>query len=232
MANIDMERADRLLFVSLIIIITFAASSFLAAKFLPSNLKGIQIFEFLPIFVVIAICLSVPIFGWRITPKSIGLSFEKMPEKIGWAVGTFFANIPILLVFIMITAILSRFLPGGSHPVSEELLKDPKPMQIAKLAFLACVIAPIWEEIFFRGLLFPAFTKGLGKPIYGAVVSSFIFASIHPQGLLGVPVLMGIALMLCALSYQTKSLVSNIILHGLHNGATLAAALILAPMFG
>ena len=68
------------------------------------------------------------------------------------------------------------------------------------------------------------------KPLYGALLSSFIFASIHPQGLLGIPVLMVVALMLCAVSYQTKSLVSNIMLHALHNGATLVAALVLMPL--
>ncbi|MEI7987050.1 MAG: CPBP family intramembrane glutamic endopeptidase, partial [Armatimonadota bacterium] len=145
-------------------------------------------------------------------------------------VAAFFANIPILLVFIVITAGLQKFLPGGGHPVSEELMNNPKPMELLKIGFLACVIAPIWEEIFFRGLLFPAFTRMFKKPLYGALLSSFIFASIHPQGLLGIPVLMAVALMLCAVSYQTKSLVSNIMLHALHNGATLLAALVVLPL--
>ena len=230
MADIDWGRADRLMFVGIVILMTFFLSSYAIQTLMPKGSTGIELFEFLPIFVVMAICLNVPIFGWRITAKSVGLSFERLPEKIGWALAAFFANIPIMLGFIIITAALSQFLPGGSHPVSEELLKNPKPIEIAKIAFLACVIAPFWEEFFFRGLLFPAFTKAFGRPIYGALLSSFIFASIHPQGLLGVPVLMGVALMLCAVSYQTKSLVSNMILHGLHNGATLLAALVLAPL--
>jgi len=71
----------------------------------------------------------------------------------------------------------------------------------------------------------------LGKPIYGALASSFLFAGDHPQGLLGVLPLMGIAMMLCGISYQTKSLIPNIFLHGLHNAATLAFALVITPIF-
>jgi membrane protease YdiL (CAAX protease family) len=231
LANIDLAQAERLMFVALITISTYVLSSVVLAKLLPKSVPGIELLGYAPIFVVIAICLNVPIFGWKITAKSIGLSFEKFPEKVGWAFAAFFANMPILILFILLTAALSQYLPGGGHPASEALLKHPTPFEIAKIAFLACIIAPIWEEIFFRGILFPAFAKAFGKPIWGALLSSFIFASIHPQGFLGVPVLMGIALMLCAVSYQTKSLVSNMILHGLHNGATLTAALLLAPLF-
>ena len=230
LAKIDLGRADRLMFVALVIISTYFLSGTAAAYFVKKLNFGIELFVFLPVFVAIAVCLSIPIFGWRITPKSIGISFEKFPEKLGWTVAAFFANIPILLVFIVITAGLQKVLPGGGHPVSEELMNNPKPMDLIKIGILACVIAPIWEEIFFRGLLFPAFTRMFKKPLYGALLSSFIFASIHPQGLLGIPVLMVVALMLCAVSYQTKSLVSNIMLHALHNGATLVAALVLMPL--
>lgn len=232
MANIDWPRADRLIFVALITIGSFFVASEGSTYLTHHGTKVIDLFVYVPIFVTLGICFSVPIFGWRITPKAIGISSERLGEKVGWAFGAFFANIPILLVFILLTLALSKILPGGGHPVSEELMNHPKPAELVKVFFLACIVAPIWEEIFFRGLLFPAFAKAFGKPLYGALLSSFIFASIHPQGLLGVPVLMGVALMLCMLSYQTKSLVGNMILHGLHNGATMVAALIVLPLFG
>jgi hypothetical protein len=230
MGNIDMGRADRLIFVALLIISTYFISGSVMSQIVHHSSFAVELLVYVPIFVVIGIVFNVPIFGWRITAKSLGISFEKFPEKLGWAIGAFFANIPIMLVLVAVTASLQKFLPGGGHPVSEELMNNPSPSDLAKIALLACVIAPIWEEIFFRGLLFPAFTKAFGKPIYGALLSSFIFASIHPQGLLGIPVLMTVALMLCGVTYQTKSLVSNIILHGLHNGATLIAAVVLMPL--
>lgn len=229
LGNIDWGRADRLVFVSLLIIGTYILSSTIFATFFRRAGSQIELFVYVPIFVVMYFCTKIPIFGWRITPQKLGLSLKDFGKHVGWAVSAFFANIPVLLALVLVTSVLVRFLPGGGHPASEELLNNPSTAEILKILFLASVVAPIWEEFFFRGLLFPAFTKAFGRPLYGALMSSFIFASIHPQGAQGVPVLMAIAMMLCAVSYQTKSLVANMILHGLHNAATLGAALLLAP---
>ena len=224
------ERAAFLAFVALVIISSFYLSSIVISSLVKEPTVVSEILVYIPIFVAIVICLKVPIFGWRLTPKALGISFEKIPEKFGWAFGAFFANIPILLIVLAFSTFLQKYFPGGGHPVGEELLSNPKPLEIAKITFMLCVVAPIWEEIFFRGLLFPAFTKVFGKAIYGALLSSFIFASIHPQGLVGVPTLMTFALMACAVSYQTKSLISNMILHALHNGAALLALLLVVPI--
>lgn len=226
MGNIDWGRADRLMLVALIVIMTFITSGQIIHILFPNSM----VLAYLPIFVAIPILLKVPIFGWKIGMRPLGLEFDRMPEKLGWVLAAFLANIPVLTLLMLISAVLMRFLPGGAHPIAEDLMNNPKPAEIAKMLFLASVVAPIWEEIVFRGMLLPAFTKAFGTPLYGALLTSFIFASIHPQGAAGVPMLMGIALMLSAVSYQTKSLVSNIILHALHNGTALVVALVVAPI--
>lgn len=230
MADIDWGKADRLVFVALVVFIAFALSRQIIGLFIHRAGAGIDMFLYIPVFVAMVICLNVPIFGWRISAKSFGLSFERFPEKVAWAFAAFFANIPILVGLLIITTILTKFLPGGIHPVAEELNGNPGTLKLVILFVVASVLAPIWEEFFFRGLLLPALTKAFGKPIYGALLSSFIFAAIHPQGMLGIPLLMGVGMVLCAVSYQTKSLVSNMILHGLHNGATILVVLILGPL--
>ncbi len=230
MADIDWGKADRLVFVALVVFIAFALSRQIIGLFIHRAGAGIDMFLYIPVFVAMVICLNVPIFGWRISAKSFGLSFERFPEKVAWAFAAFFANIPILVGLLIITTILTKFLPGGIHPVAEELNGNPGTLKLVILFVVASVLAPIWEEFSFRGLLLPALTKAFGKPIYGALLSSFIFAAIHPQGMLGIPLLMGVGIVLCAVSYQTKSLVSNMILHGLHNGATILVVLILGPL--
>ena len=230
MEGIDWGRADRLLFVSLIVFIVFNFSRPIVGLFVHREIPGIDFLLYVPVLAAMIICLNVPIFGWRISAKELGLSFEKFPEKVAWAIGAFFANIPILVGLLTITTILTKVLPGGVHPIAEELTGNLPVFKVVTLFVVASVLAPIFEEFFFRGLLFPAFTKAFGNPIYGALLSSFIFAAIHPQGMLGIPLLMGVGLTLCAVSYQTKSLVSNIILHGLHNGATLLVVLVMGPL--
>lgn len=228
--NIDWGRADRLIFVALVLISVYLVGS--VAVELVFGKRAID-FEFLVsllIFSTMAICLKVPIFGWRILPETVGLSTKDLGKNALWAVSAFIANIPILAILMLIAGVVAKFFPGGGHPVTEEILANPKPLQLVSIFYLACVAAPIWEEFFFRGLAFPAFSKALGRPIYGALASSFVFAAIHPQGIVGLVPLVGLAMMLCTVSYQTKSLTANMMLHALHNGAALIAALALAPI--
>jgi membrane protease YdiL (CAAX protease family) len=230
MQNIPWWKADRLAFAALIVFSSFIISQIVAQYLVNYLPRGSALLLYLPTFVAMGVCLKVPIFGWRITPKAIGLQTEGLPKNIGWAFSAFFANIPVMLAVVAVTSILSQFLPGGSHPISEELTKNVTSLKIFQIFLMACVFAPIWEEFLFRGLLFPAFSKATGKPIYGALISSFCFAAIHPQGALGILPLVTVAMMLCGVSYQTKSLTANMILHGLHNCATLLFALAFAPI--
>jgi membrane protease YdiL (CAAX protease family) len=133
-------------------------------------------------------------------------------------------------VALFFVAQLAKVLPGNAHPVGEEVLGS-RGIQALGLFLMAAVIAPIWEEIMFRGLLFPALTAISKSPVWGAVISSFLFAAIHPQGPAGVPLLMTLALGMCFISYQTKSLVPNIIMHAINNGGALAMLLLLGKDF-
>jgi membrane protease YdiL (CAAX protease family) len=96
---------------------------------------------------------------------------------------------------------------------------------------MAAVIAPIWEEFMFRGLLFPAFSAVTKSPVLGAVISCFLFAAIHPQGPAGVPLLMTLALGMCFISYQTKSLIPNMVMHAINNAGALLMLMLLGKDF-
>lgn len=80
----------------------------------------------------------------------------------------------------------------------------------------ACIVAPIAEEILYRGVLFRSLGNRLGI-LPSAILSSVIFASIHFYGLYGFAsvAVFGFA---CAMLYAaTGSLVSVIFLHSLYN---------------
>ncbi|MEA2553045.1 MAG: protease family protein, partial [Fimbriimonadaceae bacterium] len=92
----------------------------------------------------------------------------------------------------------------------------------------AAVIAPFWEEIMFRGTILPALSTVLGRPLWGILLSSFMFAAIHPQG---VPLWLGLGLiggMNAMLAYQTKSLVPSITVHAINNSLVLALGLLIS----
>nr|WP_274380940.1 CPBP family intramembrane glutamic endopeptidase [Desulforadius tongensis] len=89
------------------------------------------------------------------------------------------------------------------------------PRQLAGPVFAAGVMAPIAEEIYYRGFAFPAFVKRWG-PVIGVIVSGLFFAAVH----LSTVWFWEIALVgagLALLYYQTGSLIPGIIAHSIIN---------------
>ncbi|MBM3496188.1 MAG: CPBP family intramembrane metalloprotease, partial [Armatimonadetes bacterium] len=78
------------------------------------------------------------------------------------------------------------------------------------------VMAPITEELVFRGILIRALQPNLG--ILGAViVSSAIFAILHPQLPMGFLSIFALGLTFSALYWLTGSLWPSIIAHAANN---------------
>ena len=79
----------------------------------------------------------------------------------------------------------------------------------------ALVIAPISEELIFRGILYP-FAKQRGRPLLALWATSVLFALIHlnPAGFLS---FIFLAMMLVAVYERTKNLLAPILLHSLFN---------------
>jgi hypothetical protein len=89
------------------------------------------------------------------------------------------------------------------------------------LALLACVIAPIFEEVFFRGFVFQGFARSWG-PVWGGIVSATLFALSHQQLDIFVP-LVALGLALAWVFYATRSLWACITLHAAFNAIAVAA---------
>jgi uncharacterized protein len=90
-----------------------------------------------------------------------------------------------------------------------------EPFTMYGLLLLAVFVAPVCEEVLFRGFLFAGFLRDM--PLAWAVVfSSFIFAAAH-NDLPSFPVLFCIGILLALLRWRTRSLWPGILLHLLNN---------------
>ncbi len=108
-------------------------------------------------------------------------------------------------------------------PVSDadpsDFMESAKPAfpELAALLFSTVIVAPIFEEIVFRGFLFQGLRKKTGA-LWAAVISTVFFALIHTQydiwGWISVG-LTGAAA--CYMTLRTGSLKSAIVLHALTN---------------
>jgi len=108
------------------------------------------------------------------------------------------------------------------HPVIREIA-SAGPAETALLVLATCVLAPVFEELFFRGFLYAAVRDRWGVPA-GLAVSSLLFASVHP----GLPnqaatAVLGVAF---AATYERSgTLAAPVTAHALFNGVQLAFVL-------
>ena len=184
-------------------------------------------------------------------PASRGVHWAELRRLIGLHAGAGFVRealhgvvcylcaVPLLVAGLVVFAILSAISEAvagdaapPSHPVVE-LFAGAGVLQVCALFLLASVTAPIVEEIAFRGLLY-GHLRGVVAPrvrlismIIAAVASSAVFAVIHPQGVLFVPALGGLAVGFCLYREMRSSLVAPMVAHGLNNAVTLTIGLTL-----
>ncbi|GFP24593.1 uncharacterized protein HKBW3S42_00733 [Candidatus Hakubella thermalkaliphila] len=137
--------------------------------------------------------------------------------------GIFRSLLLALAAFIFIFAsnityrlIASRFIP--MEDLQGRVLKVilSGRVSLALLIPIVIFIAPVVEEIFFRGFVYPAFRKKMGV-VWGILLSSLVFALFHFEPY-QIPPLLVIGAILAFIYEKTRSLLPVIILHGLNNG--------------
>jgi membrane protease YdiL (CAAX protease family) len=127
-----------------------------------------------------------------------------------------------------LTVVLQPYFPPITHPAIEIISQNKDTVVVLGLILVASITAPFWEEVAFRGTLLPALSTGLKSPVWGVLLTSFLFAAIHPQGIPAWPPLMVVAAMASILTYQTGSLVPALVLHATHNFVLMTAATLIS----
>ncbi|MEM1353546.1 MAG: type II CAAX endopeptidase family protein [Planctomycetota bacterium] len=150
-------------------------------------------------------------------------------NEIGSGIGGYLAGLPVIAVGFGMTFLLGLFSgDSADHPMQREIT-DGRLFNILLLIAAAVVWAPLVEEAVFRSAFYRHLRQWRGVPswLIATVVTSFIFAAIHPQGWIGIPVLMSIAFVLAALREWRGSIIPSITAHALHNGTLMVLMLII-----
>ena len=112
----------------------------------------------------------------------------------------------------------------GAHPVVPILTETKESSKIIYIFILAVIVAPLVEEVMFRGALYSWLRARLGIA-FSIIISSVVFAAIHPQGAIGLVPLSCIGASLALLREWRGNLVAPIIAHACFNMGTLILVL-------
>ena len=185
---------------------------------------------------------------WQQVRWEVGLKLGKRPAlEPALGLAGYAMAIPLFAVGVLMTLLLWRIQAGLQSPgaPTDEFSPTPLPSHPVipyvtggsawdkvQVLLLATLIAPLAEETMFRGVLYRHLREasarlGASLSIFcSATLASFIFAVIHPQGLVAVPALMSLAYALTLLREWRGTLLPGIVMHGIHNGLLLLFAML------
>lgn len=144
--------------------------------------------------------------------EAFGISYKDTPRY-------FIMGIIVSLVLVISTTLVSVALSGFSQGEKENPYVSMPAEKLRIISLLAVFIAPVVEEIFFRGFMQPALVKNLGM-FGGILLTALIFGLSHSQylgystALVAVTV---IGLILGVVRQRTGSVMPGIFAHLMNN---------------
>jgi membrane protease YdiL (CAAX protease family) len=155
---------------------------------------------------------------WR---TGLGLRIENAGSAFRWGLGAAVVFLPVAWVLGQLSVLmLEAFgIEAPQQSVVKLLQELRSPVMRVYLGVFALFLAPIAEEVLFRGIMYPAL-KQVGLPRAALWITSLLFAAIHINLMSFVPLLV-LALVLVFVYERTDNLLAPILAHSLFNAANL-----------
>ena len=147
-------------------------------------------------------------------------------KRFSLAVGV--GMVGLLLIFMIGSQALTYLLDASPLAFVDPLYQSVSSVWL--LVFAMVIIAPFYEELIFRGILWSAIAEQFPSSLYSehrsaivaSMVTSLIFAIIHLQyGIYEISTIVVLALIFCYARIKSGSLLLPILLHMINNGAAM-----------
>lgn len=212
--------------------VTQTLSVFLAGKWLLANADALKWDEILFLgssdgtVVSLSIIFSAVILTLWI---KLILNIKKRSFRQFLAIKPFGGKVALVMIgILLIYMIVSQ---GATYWLDETPLDFVDPLfasvsSVWLLVLVMVVVAPIYEELIFRGLLWSAISEQFNDhrgALVASIITSLLFAVIHLQyGFYEMGTIVVLALIFCWARIESKSLLLPMLLHIINNGAAMA----------
>ena len=136
-----------------------------------------------------------------------------------------------MLLISVLGTVLLRWLHGEVTTANQaSLMEEFRRGDIILLSIMLGILAPIAEEIIFRGIIPLKIFKGYES--WGYIIGGLLFALFHgPTNIMSFVIYGGASVILTLLAYRTRRLEVSIAVHMINNGLP-AILMLLIPIFG
>ena len=169
-------------------------------------------------------------------PKKLSLLEIK---KSDWAVGGWLtwqqlllgvaAFIAAMILMVVVLALIGQIVPGFNIEQAQEIGVDPRAIynrtEMLAVFALFVIIAPISEELIFRGYLYGKLRQ-MTSIVTSVIITSLLFGLAHLQPNVAVATFV-MSVVMCLCREATQSIYPAIIVHILKNGIAFALLFIM-----
>ena len=160
--------------------------------------------------------LNMGIFAYLFVSRRVTREPGTAARRLGTGLLVLWGALPVIYGAFLLIAWLGG--DSGPQPLVKQMAERREGW--AYVAVFAVLIAPILEEVAFRGLLYPALRRGIG--VRGAVISTAVlFGLVHGEANVIVPLTI-LGVFLVYLIETTGSVLSCIAAHAAFNSLTVA----------
>lgn len=179
---------------------------------------------FISVFINMLVCsyvFYIVCIEYRQSVTALGLSLVNLSGNIKQGVKRYAITLPVIILAGFVINLISSYY--GQAPQMQEIvqwvLEEKSVFVLGSLIFFGVVVAPVMEEIMFRGFLQPALKNSLGRR-YAITITASLFAAVHMDIFAFLQIFI-LGMLLGYLYEKTQTLVASIVVHILHNSLTL-----------
>lgn len=153
--------------------------------------------------------------------QALGLSTVNLSNNIKVGIRQYVITLPFIIIVGFIINLISSYY--GVSPETQDVVKwvmeEKSRFLLGCLIFFGVILAPVMEEILFRGFLQSALRNSFGDR-YAVAISAFLFAGVHMDVFAFLQIFI-LGLLLGYLYEKTQTLAASIFVHITHNSLTL-----------
>jgi membrane protease YdiL (CAAX protease family) len=158
--------------------------------------------------------------------RAVDLERENFTFRaVAFGMGAFAVAVPVVLLLSILSAMLFGGGEGTAGPAIRLLARPESPLDRPLLLLNVGLIAPLFEELFFRGFLLQQMRRMFGAA-NGIGLSALVFAGAH-QSIDSFLPLFALGVLFGVVYHSTRSLWASVAAHALWNLSTGAAILLL-----